>query len=123
MDIIIALIVGVIIGFKVNELLQVWAFQRILKELGITEQQMRELARKNGIVREDPSEDSELPELEVKIEQHQGILFAFRKDTDQFLGQGTDREQLIESLKANLVNVRVIVAREDGADLLQKNNS
>lgn len=123
MDIIIALIVGVIIGFKVNELLQVWAFQRILKELGITEQQMRELARKNGIIREDPPEDSELPELEVKIEQHQGILFAFRKDTDQFLGQGTDREQLIESLKANLTNVRVIIAQEDGAELLQKNNT
>jgi hypothetical protein len=40
-------------------------------------------------------------------------------DDDQFLGQGKTREELIEHLKKNLSNVRVIVAEENGAKLIQ----
>lgn len=112
------------IGYKVSEALNHMTFRSILKDLGITDQQMRELAASKGVdLAEAESAGSELPVLEVRIEQHGSELFAFRKDTDQFLGQGPDRDALIKRLTENLTNVRVVVAKEDGADhLLQKNN-
>ena len=97
-------------------------FREILKDLGVTTDQMRSLARKNGIDLAEPEpepEKSSLPVLEVRIEQHQGVLFAFRKDTDQFLAQGTDREALVKRLTENLANVRVIISEQDGAELIK----
>ena len=114
------------LGWKVSEALSHITFRSILKDLGITDQQMLDLARRKGMELEDPASaksESELPVLEVKLEQHGSELFAFRKDNDQFLGQGPDRDALIKRLTENLTNVRVIIAKEDGADLLQKNNT
>lgn len=102
------------------------SFREILKDLGVTEQQLRELARKNDLDLDSDQQHSDkedgLTPIEIKIEEVQGTLYAYRLDNNQFLGQGVDREQLIQRLKENLTNVRLIIAKEDGADLLQKNN-
>ncbi len=68
------------------------------------------------------ADGTELDPLEITIEQHQGVLYAYRKDTQQFLGQGTDREGLIDSISKRMTNVRLIIDQEDGADLLRKRN-
>ena len=98
-------------------------FQKILKELGVTDQQMIKLARDNGIGVEDPKESSadepELASVEIKLEQHLGVIYAYRLKDNQFLGQGADRDELIESLKKNLANVRLIIAEEHGARLIK----
>jgi hypothetical protein len=57
--------------------------------------------------------------MEIKLEQHQGVIYAYRIDDGQFLGQGVDRDELIESLKKNLANVRLIIAEEHGAKLIR----
>jgi hypothetical protein len=56
------------------------------------------------------------------LEQHQGVLYAYRKDNSQFLGQGTDQAGLIDSISKRMTDVRLIIDQQDGADLLQKNN-
>ncbi len=61
--------------------------------------------------------------VDVKLEQQGTQIFAYRKSDDQFLAQGTDADSLIERLNQNLTPCRVVVAQEDGADLLQKNNT
>jgi hypothetical protein len=97
-------------------------FQKILKELGVTDQQLKKLARDHGMGVEEakPSIDEpELTSVEIKLEQHQGVIYAYRIDDDQFLGQGADRDELIESLKKNLTNVRLIIAEEHGAKLIK----
>lgn len=123
-ELFLAFVLGAVVAYRVSQALYLISFRNVLKELGITDQQMRDLARKNGLelVEPEPEQNSELPVMEVKIEQHQGILFAFRKDTDQFLGQGSDRDALIQRLTENLSNVRLIISEENGAELLQKNN-
>jgi hypothetical protein len=50
------------------------------------------------------------------------VIYAYRKDTKQFLGQGTDRQTLIDSIAKRMTDVRLIIDSADGADLLQKNN-
>jgi hypothetical protein len=94
-------------------------FQKILKELGVTDQQMIKLARDNGLRVESSTAEPELTPMEIKLEQHQGVIYAYRIDDGQFLGQGVDRDELIESLKKNLANVRLIIAEEHGAKLIR----
>jgi hypothetical protein len=36
--------------------------------------------------------------IKIRLEQHQGILFAYREDDSTFLGQGLTREDLIASI-------------------------
>jgi hypothetical protein len=74
-------------------------------------------------VNADTADGNPLTPLEVTIEQHQGVLYAYRKDNKQFLGQGTDREGLIDSISKRMTDVRLIIDTADGADLLQKNNT
>ena len=122
MELFLAVVLGFVIGYRVNQIAQVWAFKRILKELGIKDSDMRKLAERNGIeLPPEPAKEPELEEIHIKLEQHQGQIYAFRVDNDGFLGQGPDRDQLIARLTQNLNNVRLIV--DEGADLLQKNNS
>jgi hypothetical protein len=64
-----------------------------------------------------------LEPVEITLEQHQGVIYAYRKDTQQFLGQGTDRQGLIDSISKRMTDVRLIIDNADGADLLRKNNS
>jgi hypothetical protein len=94
-------------------------FQKILKELGVTDQQMIKLARDNGIGVESSADEPELTAVEIKLEQHLGVIYAYRLKDNQFLGQGSDRDELIESLKKNLANVRLIIAEEHGAKLIK----
>ena len=102
------------------------SFREILKDLGVTEQQLRRLAEKNDIPvptenpRDSITGEVTVTPIEIKIEEQQGMLYAYRLDNDQFLGQGTDREALIERLTENLTNVRLIVAEEHGAALIKK---
>lgn len=119
-EFIIVFFLGWFLGSKMTSAWLHLTFREILKDLGVTTDQMRSLARKNGVDFTEPEfEKSSLPVLEVRIEQHEGILFAFRKDTDQFLAQGPDREALVKRLTENLTNVRVIIDKEDGADYLK----
>ena len=93
-----------------------------MEDLNIKNTDLRKLAEAKGVdLSEVPAEDdlgSDLPILEVRIEQHPEGLFAYRKMDDSFIAQGKDREGLMENLVNNLTNVRVVVYKEDGADLI-----
>ena len=97
-------------------------FQKILKELGVTDQQLKKLARDHGMGAEEASssaDEPQLAEIEIKLEQHQGVIYAYQIQDGKFLGQGVDRDELVESLKKNLANVRLIIAEEHGARLIK----
>ena len=101
-------------------------FREILKELGVTEQQLQDLMQRQqrqltGLTIEESTAD--LTVVEVRLEQDGNQIYAYRKDDSTFLGQGRDRDSLIERLNQNLTPCRVVIDLEDGADLLQKNNS
>ena len=112
------------VGFRIAEALHQMAFRKIMQELGIKESQLRDLAKKNGLKLEDEqdSKDPELEIIEVKLEQHQGQIYAFRVDNDQFLGQGQDRESLITALKQRLNNVKLVISEDHGANLIKQAN-
>jgi hypothetical protein len=61
--------------------------------------------------------------VDVKLEQVGTEIFAYRKSDNQFLAQGSNADSLIERLNQNLTPCKVVVAQEDGADLLQKSHT
>ena len=125
-ELLIAFAVGCWIGSAVSRAWMSLSFREILRDLGVTEQQLRRLAERNDIhvptenPRDSITGEVTVTPIEIKIEEQQGMLYAYRLDNDQFLGQGTDREALIQRLTENLTNVRLIVAEENGAALIKK---
>ena len=87
MEYLIVLFIGWYIGHRVATALQIMAFKRVLEDLKISEQQMRDLARKNGIeLPEEPAKEPQMAEYEITIEQHGDELYAFKAD-GEFIGQ------------------------------------
>lgn len=94
-----------------SDMINQWTFSELLKDLKITDRQLIDL-------RDKIDEDAAI--VEIKLEQHLGQLYAYRKDTEEFLGQGTDREQLINAVKTRFTGKTTVVIREqDGAELIK----
>jgi ABC-type multidrug transport system fused ATPase/permease subunit len=122
MELFILLVMAFIIGWKVSQVWHLFTFKQILQDLKVSNSDLHKLAKEQGIELDssddEEDENSNLPVLEVKVEQHPEGLFAYRKADGFFIAQGKDREKLMENLVNNLTNVRVVVAKEDGADLI-----
>ena len=124
LEFIIVFALGWIIGWRINDAVRTAAIKALLKELGVTDQDLRAAAARNGIILADaPDTAADDAVVEVKLEQHGGQIFAYRKSDDTFLAQGTDRDSLIERLNQTMRPCRILIDKEDGADLLQKNNT
>ena len=125
-EIIIAALVGLFIGWQASKKVHLDGFRQLLKALKVTEEDLLRAMIKiqsPGWQLEDLEGAKDPTIVEVKLEQVGTEIYAYRKDNHQFLGQGCNPQGLIERLNQNLTPCRVIVAQEDGADLLQKNNT
>ena len=121
LDLIVVFLVAFYLGHKLSSLWQQWTFARILDDLGVKPAQIKALLDKDLAAEED--EEDGLARLEVRVEQHQGVLFAYRTDTEEFLGQGTDKQTLVDSIARRLRDVRLVIHEGQGAELLRKNNT
>lgn len=119
-DIILALVLGLIMGVWITDRFHRRIMRDFLEAMQFSDKDLQRLKTR---LEQRITETTELAVVEVRLEQHQGLLLAYRKDTGQFLGQGVDREGLVARLTENLTPCRVVIAEEDGADLLQKHNS
>lgn len=134
-EMILLLAVGFYVGWKLNELIMLFTFRRIIEQLKIKPEDLKELATKLGIVlpeedvtastpgSTDGNSEDDMPTVEVRLEQHNNVLYAYRKDTGQFLGQGATKELLIERMGERLQQVRLLISQEDGAQLVGENTS
>jgi hypothetical protein len=122
--VVIAFAFGWYLGSKITTHLLALSFRQILEDLGVSNDQLRKLARNVGADIPEPEPTTEpTVEIEIRLEQEQEQIYAYRKDNSQFLGQGSDAQALIDHLNLTFANgARLIVREQDGADLLQKNN-
>lgn len=122
LDIIIITVMAFYLGWRIREALMLLSFREILKDLGVAEDRLRRLALTKGIDLTDPRpEQDPAPDqtIEIRVEQHQGCLYAYRMDTDEFLGQGQDRDLLVQRIAETYKNTRFIIRDSQGADLLK----
>ena len=125
-ELFIAAAVGILVGWQASKRVHLDGFRQLLQALKITEDDLLRAmikiqSREWQLDDHEGSTDSTV--VDVKLEQQGTQIFAYRKSDDQFLAQGTDADSLIARLNENLTPCRVVVAQEDGADLLQKNNT
>ena len=125
LELVIVFIIGAIIGSRLTHDMMMSATKRLLQDLGIKERDLRKFAEQQGITLPETPQDAaaELTVVEITLEQQGNQIFAYRKDDSTFLGQGHDKESLITAIAHRMKDVRLVIAEEDGADLLQKSHS
>lgn len=111
--------IGMVIGWRASASFYTRLFHQIIRDLGITNAQLIKVARDTalaaGIDAEDRLNELEsraedgLDKVEIKVEKHGEMLYAFRADNDKFLGQGSTKDALIEAMKHHVNNVRCTV--------------
>ena len=125
-ELIIAGLLGILIGWQAAKRVHLQGFRELLRALKVTEQDLLRAMIKiqSGEWQLDaPEGTKDETVVDVKLEQVGTAIYAYRKSDDQFLAQGSDADSLIARLNQNLTPCKVVVAQEDGADLLQKNNT
>ncbi len=125
-ELIIAALVGLLIGWQASKQMHLDGFRQLLRALKVTEQDLLRAMIKIQSTEwqlEDPEGTKDETVVDVKLEQQGTEIYAYRKSDDQFLAQGSDADSLIARLNQNLTPCKVVVAKEDGADLLQKSHT
>ena len=125
-ELIIVGLVGIFVGWQAAKRVHLDGFRQLLRALKITEQDLLRAMIKiqsREWQLEDPEGTKDETIVDVKLEQQGTEIYAYRKSDNQFLAQGSNAASLIERLNQNLTPCKVVVAQEDGADLLQKNNT
>ena len=120
-ELLIITVLAFLVGWKASEFWMLITFKTLLEDLKVSESDLRRVAREKGInlpERIDSRPEPQLAELEVRLEKIGDTIYAYSIKDDQFLGQGTDRDTLVQRLTENLTNVRVTIAKEHGADLI-----
>ena len=118
-EFVIIFILGFWLGWKLQGYLMIGMLKQLLNDLGVTNQQLIKVAKDAaatlGVEAEEKVRELEakandgLEQIEIKVEKHGEVLYAFRKDNDAFLGQGSNKEQLIEAMSLRMKNVRLTV--------------
>ena len=108
-------IFGSVVGYRVADAMHKAIMPDLFRRTGVTpeklEQVMRDLQKEVG-------EEVKDPEILIKVEQHGTQLYVFRKDNDEFLGQGTNYDEILKILQSKFKDVKFAVQKEDGAELL-----
>ena len=125
-ELIIATLLGILIGWQASKRVHLQGFRELLRALKVTEEDLLQAMIKiqSGEWQLDaPEGTKDHTVVDVKLEQVGTAIYAYRKSDHQFLAQGTDADSLIARLNENLTPCKVVVAQEDGADLLQKSHT
>lgn len=112
-DLIAIFLLGMLLGWATNNLWNKWLFEQLLTRLNITDNDLNKLTKQLEQETQEPGDH--LPELEIRVEQVNGELYAYSLEDQRFIAQGRDREQLLENLVRNLDQVRVICHESNGA--------
>jgi uncharacterized protein YneF (UPF0154 family) len=99
--VVVLMTLGFIIGAWVSSIFHRSIMREFLKELGYdTEEKLRDLHERlaKKLTADNSAALDGKPVIKIRLEQHQGVLFAYREDDSTFLGQGNTREDLVASI-------------------------
>jgi hypothetical protein len=115
-----AFVVGYAAGRWIATWMYVGAFVQILRDLNVPNERIQQLAEN---IETDSDSDRVTTVIDMRVEQHDNQLYAYRKDTGAFLSQAADGESLIARLTQDAAairsDVKFRIADEDGAEYLK----
>jgi len=115
----IGCLVGVFVGWRINDQLHTSLTTDLLKTVGVTESDLRKAITK--LQGEQPDSEDVLPGVEVKVEQVGDQLYVYRLDNMEFLCQGATKDDIIDCLATRFhKDFKIIVSEEHGAQYLKE---
>ena len=116
----IGCLIGVFVGWRINDQLHTSLTTDLLKTVGVTESDLRKAITK--LQGEQPDSEDVLPGVEVKVEQVGDQLYVYRLDNMEFLCQGATKDDIIDCLATRFhKDFKIIVSEEHGAQYLKSN--
>lgn len=91
----------------------------ILEELGVTEDRLKNITKK---LRDKQKESKDTrPEVTIKVEEYEGLLYAYRRDTHQYLCRAKTADLLREELASIIPDGhKVTILKDEGAEFFNK---
>ena len=121
--VVVLMTLGFIIGAWISSIFHRSIMREFLKELGYdTPEKLRDLYDKlaDRLTADNSAAVDGKPVIKIRLEQHQGILFAYREDDSTFLGQGNTREDLVASIMHRIRGCTIEIVN---GELLRENNT
>ena len=113
-------LVGVFVGWKINDQLHTSLTTDLLKTVGVTESDLRKAITK--LQGEQSDSEDVLPSVEVRVESVDNQLYVYRLDNMEFLCQGATKDDIIDCLATRFhKDFKIIVSEEHGARYLKSN--
>jgi hypothetical protein len=121
--VVVLMSLGFIIGAWVSNIFYRSVMREFLKELGYdTPEKLRELHDRiaDKLTADNSAAVDGDPVIKIRLEQHQGVIFAYREDDSTFIGQGNTREDLLASIMHRIRGCTVEIVN---GELLRENNT
>ena len=116
----IGCLVGVFVGWKINDRLHTTLTTDLFKAVGVSDVQLKQAIE--NLQHEQPGSEEVLPGVEVKVEQVDDQLYVYRLDNMEFLCQGATKDDIIDCLATRFhKDFKIIVSEEHGAQYLKSN--
>ena len=105
---ILGAIVGGFVGVRLAIAFHKHVILSILKDAGFTSDEIAKMTdRLNKQIK--AADTKEPPKVDVDLEEHDNIFYAYRQDTGEFLAQAAEYKELIALIHKRLGNVTVLV--------------
>jgi hypothetical protein len=111
---------GAIVGYRVADRMHKAIIPDIFRRAGVTPEKLESVM---ADLQKEINDEVKDPEINIKIEAVNGQLYVYRKETSEFLAQGTNYDEILGILKSKFTDVKFAVTKEDGAELLGLGNN
>lgn len=99
---------GIFVGVRLAIAFHKHVILKILEDAGFTNEEIKQMtARLDKKIKD--VDTKEPPKVDVNLEEHNNIFYAYRQDTGEFLAQAGDYNELIALIYKRLGNVTVLV--------------
>ena len=109
---ILGVIVGGVLGVRLAIAFYKHVILKILEDAGFTNEEIKAMTARLDRRSKEVESKAELPKIDVNLEQHDNIFYAYRQDNGEFLAQAAEYTELIALIYKRLGNVTVLVDTE-----------
>ena len=100
--------IGGVLGVRLAIAFHKHVILKVLEDAGFTNEEIKAMTKRlEGNIK--ASSTSELPKVDIDLEVHDNIFYAYRQDTGEFLAQASDYQEMIALIYKRLGNVTVLV--------------
>ena len=107
------------VGYKINDFIIKTTFAKMIEQAGLSDQDLNKFINHwSPQFEEEMATEDDTVTLDITLEKQGDMIYAYRKDNSKFIGQGRDKDELVQVLSKDFPGVTLQVRKEDGGTLL-----